>query len=364
MKVPFNTLDREYTSIKSTINKSIQRVLNSNSFILSNECLSLEKELAQYLNSKFVVTVGNGTDAITLALLANGITQGDEVITTSFTAYPTITGIERTGATPVVVDVTLKTGLIDSEKIEKAITKKTKAILPVHLYGQAAEIEKISHICKHYNLKLIEDCAQSFGSTRNGQMTGTFGDAGAFSFYPTKNLGAYGDGGAVCTQSQSVYKKLLRLRNYGQDTQYQHDTKGINSRLDEIQAAILREKLKNIDTSIKKRRKFAQYYRVHLSANILYEDSENMHTYHLFVITVKNRQQFQKYCASKGIATLVHYPIPVYKQKAFSGVVSDLCNNADILSKTVVSLPLSPHLTKNEIDYVIQTINTYFHEYA
>lgn len=360
MKIPFNTFDREYASIKKDIDNAIMRVVSSSTYILGKECMLLEQELARYLNSRFVVTVGNGTDAITLALMANGINYGDEVITTSFTAYPTITGIERAGAVPVVVDVIATTGLVDYSKIEQAITKKTKAIVPVHLYGLSVNMEKILAISKQYKLKLIEDCAQSFGSTRNGKMTGTFGHAGAFSFYPTKNLGAYGDGGAVCTQSESVYRKLLLLRNYGQTNRYRHDAKGLNSRLDELQAAILREKLKHIAKFLNQRKKIAKYYYSSLSSVcVLNYKYENEHSYHLFVIKVKNREAFQSFCYLKGIVTLVHYPIPVYKQKAFTGIVSGSCKNADILANTVISLPLSPQLTTDEIEYVAKTVRTH-----
>ncbi|NTU73618.1 DegT/DnrJ/EryC1/StrS family aminotransferase, partial [Candidatus Roizmanbacteria bacterium] len=262
--IQLNDFKREYKALKTEINAAIKRVLQSGWYILGPEGEAFEKEMAAYLGVKYCVAVGNGTDAITLALIAQGVGEGDEVITTNLTAFPTITGITRSGAQAVTADIDPHTGLINPAEIEKLITKKTKAIVPVHLYGQMCDIKPIMAIARKYNLIVVEDCAQAIGARQGAKTAGTIGTAGCLSFYPTKNLGAFGDGGAVITNSKQVYQKLLMLRNYGQRVRYYHDEQGINSRLDELQAAILRVKLKHLPNMIERRREIARFYDTHL----------------------------------------------------------------------------------------------------
>ena len=355
-----NDFSRDYKHNKKQIDQGIKRVLKSGWFLMGKELDFFEKELSKYLGVSYCVGLANGTEAITLGLIAIGIHQGDEVITTDMTAYPTITGIERTGAKAVLVDIESDTGLIDPAKIESKITKKTKAIIPVHLYGQPCNMDAILKISKKYNINVFEDCAQSIGAKYKNKSTGTLGIAGALSFYPTKNLGAYGDAGAIITNNLSVYKKLLRLRNYGQSVRYFHEEWGINSRLDEIQAAILRAKLKKLDSNIKKRKKIAEYYNTHLkTVSFVKETEKNQHTYHLYVVKSKYRDELQKYLTEKGIKTLIHYPIPIHRQNAFKNQKNDRFPNTDFFSKEILSIPIYPELTINEVKYITEMINQF-----
>lgn len=360
MKIPFNNFQQEYTLYRKEIDSAIQRVLKSGWFILGHEVESLEKELAEYIGIKYCVTVANGTEAIALALLSLGIGRGDEVITTNMTAYPTITGIEQAGATAVVVDIDQVTGLIDSNQIEKHITKKTRAILPVHMYGQSANLKAITSIARKHKLKVVEDCAQSFGAEYFGKKVGTFGSVSAFSFYPTKNLGAYGDGGAVMTNSVTAYKKLLALRNYGQRVRYFHDTQGINSRLDEVQAAILRVKLRYVDEHIRLRRAIARDYndRIVRFPHVP-EVAKNLHTYHLYVIKTDQRSALMQYLHAHHIDSIIHYPVPVQKQKAFLKQKTEQFPATTQFTNEIISIPLHQYLQPKEIDYIINTINSF-----
>lgn len=358
--IPFNSFNREYLYFKSGVNNAIKRVLNSGRYILGAECNGFEKELAKYLGVKYCVSVANGTEAITLALRANSIGLGDEVITTSVTAYPTIVGISETGAIPILVDVDLSTGLIDEDKIEQAITKRTKAILVVHLYGQSCNMSKVVKICHQYRLKLIEDCAQSIGTRWKGLIGGSIGDIACFSFYPTKNLGAYGDAGAIVTNNASTYTMLKMLRNYGQRDRYVHDEIGINSRLDEIQAAILRSKLPYLEKRIAKRRRVAKYYNECIkSVRHIVENRGSFHTYHLYVVAAKNRDNLMRFLLDNGIETLIHYPQPVYTQKAFISKTKYHLKNAEVFTSDILSIPLHPDLKDGEIQYVVDTLNKF-----
>ncbi len=360
MNIPFNDFTREYTTLRQEIDQAVHRVLESGWFILGKEVDALETELAAYLGTKYCVTVANGTEAIALALMAVKVGKGDEVITTNMTAFPTITGIEQSGAKAVVVDIDEETGLIDPAEISKHISPKTKAILPVHLYGQAANLNKILEIAKKHNLLLIEDCAQAFGAEYKGRKVGSFGQVNALSFYPTKNLGAYGDGGAVSTNDSQIYQKLLQLRNYGQRIRYYHDQQGINSRLDELQAAILRVKLKLIDQSIHRRREIAHYYYRNIQKmTTIPEVAGNFHTYHLFVLKTAERQRFMEYLQKKGITSIIHYPVPINEQKAFQNQKEESFPRTKKFTDQVVSIPLYPELTQSEVEYIVQTINSF-----
>jgi len=361
-KILFNDFKREYLRFKTVIDRGINRVMRSGWFILGKELGHLETNLAKLLKVKYCVGVGNGTDAITLALLALEIGFGDEVITSNVTAYPTITGIERSGAKPVVVDIDEDSGLIDPVKIEAAITTRTKALVPVHLYGQACEMDKIIAIAKRHKLKIIEDCAQSITSTYKNQPTGSFGDAGTLSFYPTKNLGAYGDAGAVVTNDRAIYKKVLQLRNYGQTVRYHHKYSGLNSRLDEIQAAVLNAKLKHLSGNIRQRRKIASRYNQELKIKHIPQLKNNHHTYHLYVIKSSHRENLMKYLEARGILSLIHYPIPINKQQAFRYQKNQIFPATEKFTREIVSLPIYPELTSAEVQYIINTVNRFMQE--
>ncbi len=359
-KIPFNNFKEEYSSQKKEIDQAVQRVLESGWFILGNETKLFEEEFAKYIGTKYCVGVASGTEAIALSLMAIGIKAGDQVITTNMTAFPTITGIMQAGAVPVVVDIHENSALIKVSEIENKITAKTKAILPVHIYGQSCDMDEIKQIGIKYNIEIIEDCAQSTGTTYKENKTGTFGSCAAFSFYPTKNLGAYGDAGAITTNNKDYYEKLLKLRNYGQGKRYYHDEKGINSRIDELQAAILRSKLKFIDIRNNRRREIAKIYKSELkNIKFIYENPYGKSNYHLFPIKIQDRNLFSDYLNKKGIANLIHYPIPINKQKAFVGQKTEKFTNTEKFTKEILSIPIYPELSEKEINYIIETINEF-----
>jgi dTDP-4-amino-4,6-dideoxygalactose transaminase len=316
--ISFSNLKLQQERLGTSIQTAVSDVINSGWYLLGNKLSEFENQFAQYNGNSYCAGVASGTDAITLSLLALGILPGDEVITTDITAYPTITGIVNAQATPVPVDIDSTTGLIDPLKIEQSITLKTKAIVVVHLYGQCCDMGTITTLCKKHSLFLIEDCAQAAGAMYHGKKAGTFGNCSAFSFYPTKNLGALGDAGAVVTDSLDLYTKITELRNYGQKNRYIHDSHGINSRLDEIQAAILSVKLPHLDNWNNRRNEIALQYRKRLSSvQCLKQEPYNYHNYHLFIIRHKHRDLLAKYLSENGIQTLIHYPVPVHCQKAF-----------------------------------------------
>ena len=353
----FDNFKKQYSAVKHEVNSAIQRVLDSGWYIMGKELDAFEDEFAKYIGSKFCIGVASGTEAIALSLMAHGIGLNDEVITTNMTAFPTITGIIQSGATPVVVDILLEDGLIDTTKIEGKINKKTKAIVPVHLYGQSVNMTKIIEVAKQYNLLVIEDCAQSAGATYQGIKTGNIGNCGAFSFYPTKNLGAYGDAGAITTNDEYIYKKLLMLRNYGQSKRYYHDEQGINSRLDEIQAAILRIKLKYLDTWNNTRREKAQIYLSYLDvSNCITEHMYGIPIYHLFIYKSNNRDELMKYLKSKDIQCLIHYPVPVNEQMAFQMQRDEEFPVSKNFADSILSLPIYPEILDDEIKYISNTI--------
>ena len=258
--IEFNNFSREYSFLKDEIDLAVNRVLSSGRYVLGKEVSNFENNFSDYIGAKYCVSVASGTDALTISLMALGIESGDEVITTSMTAYPTIIGILNAGAKPVLVDINPDDMLISPDAIEAAINKKTKAVIPVHLYGQCCNMERIAKIASKFNIHVVEDCAQSTGSSYKNKNAGTIGTCGAFSFYPTKNLGCYGDGGAIVTDQDDIYVKLKLLRNYGQEQNYNHNINGLNSRLDEIQAAILSAKLPHLDAWNKRRNEIAQKY--------------------------------------------------------------------------------------------------------
>lgn len=356
----FNDLSKEPEALKQEIKQAIQKVVDSGWFILGKELEAFEKAFAQYIGTTFCMGVASGTEAIALALMAYDINPGDEVITTNLTAFPTITGIIQSGAKPVVADIFIENGLINYHLIKEKITPRTKAIVPVHLYGQSCRLDEIKVIAERHHLVVVEDCAQATGATFIDKKCGSIGDCGAFSFYPTKNLGAYGDGGAITTNDETVYKKLLSLRNYGQTKRYYHDSKGINSRLDEIQAAILNAKLKYVDQFNRERQEIAQAYRNGLqTVECLTVESYGMPCNHLFVVKSPHRNRLAEYLLSKGIQTLIHYPVPVNRQKAFEWQKEESMANSNLFADSILSLPIYPGLSKQAIDQIIHTINEF-----
>lgn len=356
----FNDFSLEPLKLKQEIPLAIQKVLDSGWFILGKELEAFESNFAKYIETPYCIGVASGTEAIALTLMAYNIGDGDEVITTNLTAFPTITGILQSGARPVVVDIFSENGLIDYSQIQAKITPNTKAIVPVHLYGQSCQLDEIMNIALSHSLIVIEDCAQSTGATFHDHKCGAIGECGAFSFYPTKNLGAYGDGGAITTSDQEVYTKLLALRNYGQTKRYYHESKGINSRLDEIQAAVLNVKLKYLDQGNQERHEIALLYRKHLqTVECLTEENYGTHANHLFVVKSPHRDQLADYLQSKGIQTLIHYPIPVNRQKAFLWQKDESMENSCIFADSILSLPIYPGLSKQNIDQIIQTVNDF-----
>lgn len=356
----FNEFKKQYNLIKDEIDVAVKRVLESGWYILGKEGEDFEREFSKYISVKYCVGVANGTEAIALSLLAVGVEYGDEVITTNMTAFPTITAIMQIGAVPVVIDVNEDDGLIDVSKIENKITNKTKAIVPVHLYGQSCDLEALNSISNKYGIPIIEDCAQAVGTKYKGKSVGTFGVCSSFSFYPTKNLGAYGDAGAIVTNAESIYHKLIQLRNYGQSRRYYHDFKGVNSRLDEIQAAILKVKLKYVDQWNLRRREIADYYRKNIkSVELLKEHSYGESNYHLFVVKTDRRDQLKDFLKENGIDSLIHYPVPINKQMAFNGQKDETFVNTENLANRILSIPMYPDLSDSEVEEIVRIINKF-----
>lgn len=357
--IKFSGLTREYNKMSSEIDRAIKTVLRRGCFVLGAEVKNFEKKFAQYNKAKYCVGVNSGTDAIYLSLLAAGIKKGDEVIIPVNTALPTAMAVVMSGAHPVFVDCD-SSFLIDVEKIPNYITPKTKAIIPVHLYGMACDMTKIVKIAKDHGLVVIEDCAQSTGAEWLGRKVGTWGNLGCFSFYPTKNLGTYGDGGAIITNNPKYFKKLNALRCYGQNKDKISIMQGINSRLDELQAAILNTKLKNLDKWNKKRVEIANLYRRWIkNPNVVLPlmKNANQHVYHLFVIRTKKRDVLIRNLAGHGIQTLIHYPVLLHRQPFFKENLLKQFPNAQALNREILSLPLYPFLKNSEIKKIAQIIN-------
>jgi len=364
MKIPIIDLVRQHKPIMDELVDAFKKVVESGQFILGYELEQFEKEAANYLGSKYALGVGNGTDALILALRAIDVQKGDEVITTPFTFFATAETIAILGAKPVFVDIEDETLNIDATKIEEKITKRTKAILPVHIFGQGAKIEKILEIAKSYNLKVIEDTAQGFGAKRNGKYLGTFGDVGTFSFFPTKNLSCLGDGGLITTQDEAIYDIIKKLRVHGSPRKYYHEMLGYNSRLDTLQAAFLRVKMKYIDRWNERRREIAAIYNRELSPYVRVPevDEGNIHIYHQYTIRTDRRDELNAFLNQRGIMTQVHYPIPLHLQPALSylGYKEGDFPVAEKATKEVLSLPVFPEMTDEEINYVIDSIKDFF----
>ena len=365
MKVPFNDLNRIHKPIKKTVMSKLDHTIDKSEFILSNSVLDFEKNFAKYTNSKYAISCSSGTDAIELILRALNIGHGDEVIIPSNTFIATALAVTRTGAKPIFTDNN-NFYLIDVEKIVENISNKTKAIIGVHLYGQQADNVEIKKICKENGLFYIEDSAQAHGSTFKENSPGKYGVAAAYSFYPGKNLGAWGDGGAITTNNGKLAEKLISIRNWGSKKKYIHDEIGFNSRLNTLQAIVLSEKLNYINDWNKQRNKVANLYLSELIEfeNLILPETfySNYHTWHLFVIRVPNRNNFMSFMNESGVELGIHYPIPIHNQKAYKYLKtkSNDLKNSENFSKKIVSLPIFPLMTSKELDYTIHKIKDYF----
>ena len=360
--IPIFDSKRQYAQIGAEAEKAVCEVMRSGCYILGPNVKALESELASYIGCKYTVALNSGTDALHVALRALNIGAGDEVITTAFTFVATAEAIGMVGAKPVFVDIDENTFNIDPKKIEAAITPKTKAIIPVHLYGQPCDMDAIMDIAHRHNLRVIEDCCQAIGALYKGKMVGTFGDIGCYSFYPTKNLGTMGDGGLCTVNSEELRDHLIALRNHGSMVRYHNDELGVNSRLDEIQAAILRVKAKYIDEWNKLRREHAAYYNeLFAKCSDVKTPSELDNTYcvyHQYTVKIPNRDEVHKMLGEAGIGAMLYYPIPLHFQKvnAWLGMGKGSLPITEKNTECVISLPMFPELTKEEQETVVNTV--------
>jgi len=373
--IPLVDLKRQYVSIKQEMDEKISGVLKNTAFILGPEVREFEKDFSAFCGTEHAVGVSSGTEALSLALLALSVGRDDEVVTTPNTFIATAGAISHVGAQPVLVDVDPESYNIDASLVEGAITKRTKAIIPVHLYGQPSEMEAILQVAKRHNIKVIEDACQAHGAEYRGRRVGSFGDIAAFSFYPGKNLGAYGDGGAVVTDKGELAERIRLLRDHGSPKKYYHEIIGYNSRLDEIQAAVLRVKLRYLNEWNEKRRKNANIYSEYLQeladkdlVVTPQEMSWAKHVYHLYVIQVEEglRDKLIEYLNARGIGAQIHYPIPIHLQKAYKhlGYNQGSFPVAEKLAKRIISLPMFPELERQEIEYIARGIRAFFKQNA
>ncbi|PLX85974.1 MAG: erythromycin biosynthesis sensory transduction protein eryC1 [Desulfuromonas sp.] len=360
MNIPMVDLKGQYQQLKGEIDAGIAEVLESTAFILGPNVKALEEEVAAYCGVKHAIGVSSGTDALHLALRAAGIGEGDEVITTAFTFIATAEAISYVGATPVFVDIDPKSFNIDVGAIEAAITERTKAILPVHLFGQPADLAPIRDLGQKHGVLIVEDCAQSFGADYQGKMTGAWGALGCFSFFPSKNLGCYGDGGMIITDDDCLAKDVLVLRNHGSKERYHHNVIGYNSRLDEMQAVVLRAKLKRIDTYNANRRRAAHHYTARLKAMGVtppFEDGLGTHVYHQYTLLSESRERIQKALTEAGIASAIYYPIPLHRQDVYAEQFASVeLPVTEAVAQKVLSLPIFPELTEAQVDQVCDVI--------
>ena len=363
MKIKCNVLDRQYKMFEKEYDEAALRVLKSGWYILGNEVSSFEEEFKKHVGSKYCVGLNSGLDALILAVRALGIGEGDEVIVQANTYIATVLGITENGATPIYVEPDEYFN-INPDLIEEKITSKTKAIMVVHLYGQASRMGKIMEIANKHNLPVIEDCAQSHESCFKGKMTGTFGAIGCFSFYPTKNMGAFGDAGCIVTDNEDLANKIRMMRNYGSRVKYYNEIEGVNSRLDEMQAALLRVKLTHMKEITAERYNIAEQFLkgIHNKKILLPKTADGVnHVYHQFVVRVENRDAFQKYLLDNGIQTQIHYPIPPHLADCYKwqGYKKGDFPVTEKYADTVVSLPVYTGMTQEEINYIIDIINKF-----
>lgn len=365
MKIDFVNLKRQDKLYKKELMGAIERIVDNASFIMGTELSKFEKEFASFCGRKYCVGLNSGTDALILTLLAYGIKPGDEIITTSNSYFSTAMSISAIGAIPVFVDIEKDSYNIDPKLIETKITKKTRAIIPVHLYGQAADMDPIVKLAKKYNLIIIEDCCQAHGAKYKGKKV-PYMKTGAFSFYPGKNLGAFGDGGAVVTDDKNLADKIGYLRNDGSKMKYEHEMLGYKSRLDTLQAAILSVKLRYLDKFIEKRREWAMNYDKLLADIPQIKTPTRMayayHVYHVYAIQAENRDALKAYLEKKGISTVIHYPKPIHLQKPYLklGHKNGDYPTTEAVSRKILSLPIFPEITKEEVEFVTRSIREFY----
>lgn len=360
MRIPMVDLVAQYRDLQPQLEPAFLNALNAAQFILGPNVQAFEKEAAAYLGVAHAITCANGTDALHLALLAADIGPGDEVITTPFTFIATAEAIAYVGAKAVFVDIDPRTFNIDVEQARRAITPQTKALLPVHLFGQPADLDPLMALAKAHQLTLVEDCAQSFGADIGGRKTGAMGDVAAFSFFPSKNLGCYGDGGMVTTQSDVMAEKLRMLRNHGSKVRYYHDIVGYNSRLDELQAVVLRAKMPVIDHYNQERRRVAHRYTTGLAGLNLqtpFEDGVGLHVYHQYTLLADDRAAIQQALTEQKIASAIYYPVPLHQQKVFASIsVGASFPVTESVSARCLSLPIYPELSNDAVDEICGVI--------
>lgn len=360
--VKFLDLEKINNRFRAEIDIRIKAVLDSGWYLEGTENERFTRNFAKFCGIKFALGVANGLDAINLIIRAYGFGVGDEIIVPSNTYIATILAVSQNGCTPVLVEPDIDTYNINPELIEAKITPKTKAILVVHLYGQAVQMQQIWALAQKYNLKIIEDCAQAHGAIYQGKRVGNLGDAGAFSFYPGKNLGALGDGGGITTNDEILFAKVKAIANYGSDRKYHHIYKGVNSRLDEIQAAVLDVKLAHLDADNAKRREIATIYRKSIkNPKIILPKvyNENACVWHCFVVCTEKRDEFQAYLSENGVQTIIHYPTPPHKQGAYKEWVQQSYPISEEIHRTIISLPISPVMSDDEVNKVVEVVNAY-----
>lgn len=360
--IKFLDLHKINERFRNEINAKINEVLDSGWYLLGRQDKEFEKNFAEYCGTKHCIGCANGLDALYLIIKAYGFGKGDEIIVPANTYVASILAISENGCTPVLVEPDINTYNINPDLIEEKITPKTKAIMVVHLYGQAVEMEKIWTLAKKYNLKVIEDSAQAHGAFYQGRRTGNLGDVAAFSFYPGKNLGAMGDAGGITTNDKELYEKVKAIANYGSDYKYHHIYKGVNSRLDEIQAAVLDVKLKHLDADNERRREIAKYYRENIkNSKIILPQTydENAHVWHVFVVRCNDRDALQKHLEANGIQTNIHYPTPPHKQGCYSEYKNLSLPVTEKIHNEVMSLPISPVMSDEEVKKVVEVVNAF-----
>lgn len=364
MTIPFLNLKSQYESLKNEILPAVEQVLEGGHYVLGPNVSALEEEIATYTGTQFGIGVNSGSDALTLALRALGIGPGDEVITTPFTYIAPAESIHQMGATIVFADIDPRTFCVDVADVEKRITERTKAVIPVHLFGQMMDIDALENLCAPRNIHIVEDCAQAIGARQANRQAGGRGAMGCFSFYPTKNLGADGDGGMVVTHDEALAKKLRMLRVHGIERRYHHDLHGFNSRLDEIQAAILRVKLKHLDAWNNRRRAIATRYDAglkELPVAVPHIGNGNHHVYHVYALLSDRRDELQKHLELNGVPTLIYYPLPLHLQKVYAplGFAAGDFPVAEEISRKILPLPMYPELTDEQVDHVVRAVREF-----
>lgn len=360
MRIPLVDLRAQYHAIRREIDEALHAVVESGQFVMGPAVRSFEREAADYCGVRHAVAVASGTDALYLALRALGVGPGDEVVTTPFTFIATAGAVSQTGARPVFVDIDPRTFNLDVSRVAPALTGRTRAVLPVHLYGQPAELAPLLELCRSRGIALVEDCAQSFGADYGGRKCGAWGRAGCFSFYPSKNLGAFGDGGMVVTDDEALAARVRSLRDHGRDASepYRHATLGCNSRLDELQAAVLRVRLPRLDAANARRQAIAAAYDAALSGGPIAPPVRRpgaTHVFHQYVVRSPRREEVQARLKEQGVATAIHYPMPVHAQPAYAGRVAlgpAGCVETEAIGREIFSLPIFPEMTEEQVGRV------------